>query len=236
MQIVKFNKIITYKNWTQLPNHTFRLGIKYKQISLSRTRSTFPHTCQWLGKWGEAGMQWGNVGECVHWAALGADLVRTHQPSHWIQAESWFLLTSHYSPASGSLVFTSAVCFSVHIRLLFTNNICIQAHGCGCVWWQWWWSEWSLEPTECGWPVYTCTAYTGRYCAVLHCTLVHRQYSTAWLYKTVQESHYNTAVVALENVCLYKTLTFNSWQEISINHCITNEVQRHWIMMQINTF
>ena len=157
----------------------------------------------------------------LHW---GADLVRTHQPSHYIQAESWSLLTSQYnSPsASWSLVFTSAVCFSVHISSLSIHKyLYLSAHGCGVCGGSdgWWCSEWSLEPTECGGPMYTCTAYTGQYCALLHCTPLHRQYSTAWLYKTIPESHYNTAVVRLENMFLYKTLTFCPFQEI-IYQCI----------------
>ena len=191
--------------WTRDETHT----------SLTKSGSTYLSvTREVRGSW-DAGRKCCWVCTELHW---GADLVRTHQPSHYIQAESWSLLTSHNSPsASWSLVFTSAVfSFSVHYQLSI-HKYQFLGSRMRCVWWQWWCSEWSLEPTECGGPVYNCTAYTGQYCVLLHCTPLHRQYSTAWLYKTIPESHYNTAVVRLENMFLYKTLTFCPFQEIPMN-------------------
>ena len=95
-----------------------------KHPYLTKSRSTYLSvTREVRGSW-DVGRKCCWVCTELHW---GADLVRTHQPSHWIQAESWSLLTSHNSPsASWSLVFSSRQLFASQFTSAYYSQISVS--------------------------------------------------------------------------------------------------------------
>ena len=142
----------------------------------------------------------------LHWA----DLVRTHSLTQSLDPGSILISPHIIHQPPDPLLPCHLSCLLLTLDSYYSLLSVTGAHGCGCVWWQWWCSEWSLEPTERGWTAYTCTAYTGPYCAVPHCTPLHTGNTVQRGCTKLYTNHITTplTVVILENEVLTKDWQF----------------------------